>query len=76
MRVVLRSLLTWSQAFEAPLLSDCNSNSSGWDIAKSVGDTEVQYGAVRDGGFPGPTKLAFAYPSIVGSPQKDSQFNI
>lgn len=36
--------LIYCQAFEAPLLHECNSNSSGNEIAKSAGQMAVQYG--------------------------------
>lgn len=44
--------LTRFQAFQSPLLDDCNSNSSGRDLAKSsIGETRIRYGAARDPRF-------------------------
>lgn len=37
-----------AQAFDAPLLVDCNSNLSGREVAKSMGDQVVRYGVVED----------------------------
>ena len=40
--------LTREQAFEAPILYDANSNSSGRDIAKQLGSVHVRYGTIWD----------------------------
>lgn len=64
-----------TQAFEAPLLSDCNSNSSGRDIAKRVGDLRVQYGSFQDGSD-SQMKLAFADPEEVRRPQQGAHFDM
>ena len=74
------------KAFEAPLLSDCNSNSSGRDIAKTVGTVTIKYGVVKNGasavssyvkmlsGSRDCSKLAFADPSMVDTPQAGTDY--
>ena len=64
------------QAFESPLLVDCNSNSSGRDIAKFVGEPEIRYGAKRGSHSDEKTRLAFADPAAVHSPQKGERFDV
>ena len=62
------------QAFEAPMLSGCNSNSAGRDIAQAqTCSPHVQYGATRvDGGV----KLAFANPALVERPWENARFDV
>ena len=73
-------LIRLRQAFEAPLLSECNSNSLGRDIAKDIGHVRVQYGVTENGiGSPDADikkKLAFANPAVVEHPQNNSRFNV
>lgn len=65
------------QAFEAPLLADCNSNTSGKDISKTVGETQVQYGATQMLlGATKVTKLSFANPDFVRYPEEGSRFDM
>lgn len=73
MESMFEQLLTRRQAFEAPILSDCNSNSSGRDMAKGVGTARARYGAIRDNGK---LKLAFADPSHVERPWEHARFDI
>jgi hypothetical protein len=59
------------------MLADCNSNSSGKDISKAVGDTQVQYGANQVLlGATKLTKLSFAHPNFVGHPEEGSRFDV
>jgi hypothetical protein len=59
------------------MLADCNSNSSGKDISKAVGDTQVQYGATQLLlGATMVTKLSFANPNSVGHPEEGSRFDV
>lgn len=70
------------QAFEAPSLSQCNSNSTVKDLAKSVGDVKIRYGViatgVANGGSDGPgaKKLAFANPQEVCQPVDKLRFDV
>ena len=60
------------------MLQNCNSNSSGRDIAKQMGEVEVKYGAQRRNlvdGSGSVTLLAFANPLHVGQPQQDLRFD-
>lgn len=81
-RPVSFSPLEIAKAFEAPLLSDCNSNSSGRDIAKAAGNVEVQYGATNGSMRHGKdtdsvvTRLAFGEQGFVNPPKKDTHFEV
>ena len=52
------------------MLADCNSNSSGRDMARKMNDTRIQYGVVasHDSSEKG-KKLAFASPEVVEKPR-------
>ena len=67
-------VLTLHQAFESPLLANEDSNSSGRDIARSVDDRPIRYGARSDFSMHGRTKLAFADPSVVLKPESGAKF--
>ena len=71
---IISELMT-GQAFEAPLLSASNSNCSGRDVAKTVGDMRVQYGATTSS-FQGPVRLAFANPDQVIRPIRHQLFDL
>jgi hypothetical protein len=68
-RSVSFSPLEIANAFEAPAFANCDSNSSGRDLVRAVGNTEVKYGAVR------PKRLAFGGHRFTGSPADGSAFN-
>ena len=69
---MLKSILIPLQAFESPLLTDVNSNSSGRDLANTVGEVRVRYGATHQYGMPEKTKIAFANPIVVKQPESES----
>lgn len=62
------------KAFESPILDQCNSNSSGRDIAKVLGEIRLQYGATKSADKN--TALAFASPELVDRPVKDARFDV
>ena len=64
------------KAFESPLLADCNSNSSGRDVAKFVGEKSIRYGVVKSSPHGEKTRLAFADPGSVGLPRKGERFDV
>lgn len=69
--------LTTLQAFESPLLADCNSNCSGRDMAMKMNELELQYGVVAyDDQATGDAKLAFADPKVVEKPRSGMLINI
>lgn len=81
-RPVSFSPLEIAKAFEAPLLSECNSNSSGRDIAKTGRNVLVQYGSTNantmqdkfaDGSA---KKLAFGGKGSVSLPRRDTHFEV
>ena len=64
-----------SQAFDSPMFANCNSNSSGRDVAKEMVDVDVQYGS-REVGAPGDSvKLTFSDPRTVKQPVKGARFD-
>jgi hypothetical protein len=65
-----------SQAFESPLLTDVNSNSSGRDLARNVGEVRVRYGATSQYAMPEKTKLAFGNTAAVVRPEKGARFDL
>ena len=67
-------LLTQDQAFDSQLFMDFNSNSSGRDIVKAVGDVELKYGACKFG--PKSELLKFANPNIASTPIRGSRFEL
>ncbi|KAK5172795.1 uncharacterized protein LTR77_002915 [Saxophila tyrrhenica] len=75
-RPVSFSPLELAKAFEAPALSTCNSNSSGREIAKSMGEVEIRYGITSSQANRGGTKLVFAHPAFVVPPQQRTLFDI
>lgn len=71
------------KAFEAPILADCNSNSSGAHIARTVGDVCTQYGATENGNTRENLargilvkKIAFADPKLVDLPRRNTRFDV
>ena len=73
-RPVSFSPLEVAKAFGAPMLSNCNSNASGRDIAKAdVGATRVQYGASQANGR---MRLGFANPARVERPRESVDFDV
>lgn len=75
-RTYMPTVLTLSQAFESPLLADVNSNSSGRDLAKQVGEVRVRYGSTAQHGLSKKSKLAFANPMLVECPEKGATFDL
>ena len=61
--------------FESPLLPDVNSNLSGRDLARTVGEVRVRCSALRQYGMPKKTKIAFANPVIVDRPHSSPSFS-
>lgn len=62
-----------AEAFDSPLLDQCNSNSSGREIAKVQSDTRLRYGVTKS--TDKTTVLAFARPELVDRPVKDAKFD-
>ena len=61
------------------MLADCNSNSSGRDIAKKLGEVPVRYGVadtVEECGESGSTKIALSSPETVKAPTDGSRFSV
>ena len=58
------------------MLAECNSNSSGRDVAGSVGNLSVQYGATSNNAAGGTIKLAFADGSRVQKPATGTRFDV
>ncbi|KAK5174964.1 uncharacterized protein LTR77_000100 [Saxophila tyrrhenica] len=56
-RPVSFSPLEMAKAFESPMLANCNSNTTGRDLAKAVGGHRVRYGVGM--GLHGESKIAF-----------------
>lgn len=52
------------------MLSDCNSNTTGRDIANAVGKTEVKYGVIATDTSGEKTKMGFGDPTTVSLPWK------
>lgn len=77
-REVSFSPLEIAKAFEAPLLTDAHSNSSGNDIAKIARDVPIRYGATGIASDEMPDyeakKLAFADPNLVYRPLDSFRF--
>lgn len=70
-------VLTSMQAFESPLLADCNSNSSGGDIARKAGETPIRYGVIAsEDQTKAGVKLAFADPAVVEKPRSGMLIDI
>ena len=62
------------------MFGECNSNSTGGDVAKAVGDVRIRYGQTSAGemdqnGAGNQTKLAFADPAVVHFPRKDTRLD-
>lgn len=60
------------------MLAGCDSNASGRDLAKCVGDMELGYGSVNEivgDKYTGTWKLAFAHPRALERPQNGAQFS-
>lgn len=57
------------------MLADCNSNSSGRDLAEAAGDAKVKYGAVGAGHKSEQTKLCFGNPEDVECPENGMRFD-
>ncbi|KAK5175091.1 uncharacterized protein LTR77_000228 [Saxophila tyrrhenica] len=70
-RSVSFSPLEIAKAFEAPMLAACDSNSTGRDAAKAMGDVRVDYGFSIDAAGLETTKLAFLYSGPFEQSQKD-----
>lgn len=62
------------KAFQSPILDQCNSNSSGREIAKGIGETRLQYGAKYS--MDKDIALAFARPELVNRPVKEVRFDV
>lgn len=57
------------------MFANTNSNSSGKDIASTIGGTRMQYGSARLPNF-GAKKLAFANPAVVDTPDTNARFDV
>lgn len=58
------------------MLSDCNSNSSGRDLAKATRDFNVKYGMMHSKSTSEKFKVAFGDPDVVSAPQKEMRFDM
>lgn len=58
------------------MLADCNSNSSGRDLAKVMRDFNVKYGMMHSNPSSEKVKIAFGDPGLVKAPQKGMRFDI
>ena len=63
------------QAFDSSLLADVNSNSSGRDLARNIGDIYVRYGSAQCG-TPARSKLVFGDPAVLEQPEKGAKFDV
>jgi hypothetical protein len=72
-RSVSFSPLEIAKAFEAPMMSDCNSNSTARSIAKGMGDLPVKYGCDTST-VQVDSRLLFGSPGDVFRPQTNSRF--
>lgn len=63
------------KAFESPMLAECNSNSSGRELAEAVGSVRVRYGVVSDHAVNGTAKLAIASADLVAAPKAGMRFD-
>lgn len=64
------------QAFEAPILSQCSSNSSGREMAKLIGSERIRYGVVQRDACGGATKLAFASSGLAKPPSRGCALDV
>ena len=71
-----RRILIIFQAFESPMLAECNSNSSGRDLAEAAGAAKVRYGAIRTDQKSDKTKLCFGDPEDIVPPENGMRFDI
>lgn len=69
-------MLVCPQAFEAPLLQECHSNSTGNEIVRTVGATKVLYGTTGIvANADSARKLALTQASIARSPTQGTNFD-
>lgn len=63
------------KAFESPMLAECNSNSSGRELAEAVGSVRVRYGVVSNDAVNGKAKLAVASVDLASPPKAGMRFD-
>lgn len=58
------------------MLSGCNSNVTGRDIAQILGEKEVKYGVVGTNDVDKTTKMAFGDATLVTTPKSGMLFDV